>query len=179
MKRKNVKPIIIAIAFVLPFSVSQAQSGHPQDAKAEGHALHQKQTGSPVFKDKKIETAYQHYLHIQTALVASEVHEAQKGAEMLAASLKALDHATEAQQQAGKIAQASSLEKQREAFVALSNAMVTLVEGSIVSGEVYQAYCPMANNNQGAYWLASEQEIKNPYFGDKMLQCGSVEKTLQ
>jgi Cu(I)/Ag(I) efflux system membrane fusion protein len=32
----------------------------------------------------------------------------------------------------------------------------------------------MANNNVGAYWLSKEREIRNPYFGKEMLDCGSV-----
>jgi hypothetical protein len=46
-------------------------------------------------------------------------------------------------------------------------------------GSVYVAYCPMANNNEGANWLSNDKEIKNPYFGDKMLRCGSVKETIQ
>jgi Cu(I)/Ag(I) efflux system membrane fusion protein len=36
----------------------------------------------------------------------------------------------------------------------------------------------MAFNNKGAYWLSNEREIKNPYFGSEMLECGSVEDSL-
>jgi Cu(I)/Ag(I) efflux system membrane fusion protein len=32
----------------------------------------------------------------------------------------------------------------------------------------------MANNNNGAIWLSTEKDIKNPYYGDDMLTCGSV-----
>jgi Cu(I)/Ag(I) efflux system membrane fusion protein len=36
----------------------------------------------------------------------------------------------------------------------------------------------MAFNKQGAYWMSNEREIKNPYFGNEMLNCGSVEDSL-
>jgi hypothetical protein len=36
----------------------------------------------------------------------------------------------------------------------------------------------MANNNKGALWLSEVKEIKNPYFGSKMLTCGSVKKQI-
>ena len=36
----------------------------------------------------------------------------------------------------------------------------------------------MANDNNGADWLSSEEEIRNPYFGDKMLTCGLVKTTI-
>jgi Cu(I)/Ag(I) efflux system membrane fusion protein len=37
----------------------------------------------------------------------------------------------------------------------------------------------MAFNDKGAYWLSDKEAIRNPYFGDKMLTCGSVEETLR
>jgi len=36
----------------------------------------------------------------------------------------------------------------------------------------------MANNNKGAKWLSVEAEIRNPYYGDAMLSCGSVVEVL-
>ncbi|WP_420601742.1 hypothetical protein [Flagellimonas sp.] len=42
----------------------------------------------------------------------------------------------------------------------------------------YVQQCPMANNNKGAVWLSTENEIRNPYYGDAMLKCGSVLEVL-
>ena len=39
---------------------------------------------------------------------------------------------------------------------------------------VYHQFCPMAFNDAGAYWLSGTADIKNPYFGKKMLTCGEV-----
>ncbi|MFY0593941.1 MAG: DUF3347 domain-containing protein [Roseivirga sp.] len=36
----------------------------------------------------------------------------------------------------------------------------------------------MAFNNKGAFWLATEKEINNLYFGNLMLHCGSVQETI-
>jgi hypothetical protein len=36
----------------------------------------------------------------------------------------------------------------------------------------------MAKNNEGAFWLSASDQIRNPYFGDKMLKCGSVEEEI-
>ena len=36
----------------------------------------------------------------------------------------------------------------------------------------------MANDDKGGYWLSIEKEIKNPYFGSKMLKCGEVKGTI-
>ena len=40
-------------------------------------------------------------------------------------------------------------------------------------------YCPMAMDNEGADWLSTEEQIRNPYFGDKMMKCGSVKRELK
>ncbi len=42
----------------------------------------------------------------------------------------------------------------------------------------YLAYCPMAFNDKGAYWIQGDQEINNPYFGAQMLKCGVIKDTL-
>jgi Cu(I)/Ag(I) efflux system membrane fusion protein len=42
----------------------------------------------------------------------------------------------------------------------------------------YYQYCPMANKNQGAYWLSDTKAIRNPYFGEMMSSCGSTKETL-
>jgi Cu(I)/Ag(I) efflux system membrane fusion protein len=42
------------------------------------------------------------------------------------------------------------------------------------NAHVYQEYCPMAFNEKGAHWLSDDSDIKNPYFGKKMLECGEV-----
>jgi Cu(I)/Ag(I) efflux system membrane fusion protein len=36
----------------------------------------------------------------------------------------------------------------------------------------------MANDNKGATWISKDKNIINPYFGDKMLTCGSVESVI-
>jgi hypothetical protein len=44
---------------------------------------------------------------------------------------------------------------------------------------IYHTFCPMAFREKGAFWLSNEPEIKNPYFGAKMIECGEVIDTLQ
>jgi Cu(I)/Ag(I) efflux system membrane fusion protein len=36
----------------------------------------------------------------------------------------------------------------------------------------------MFNDNKGAYWLSEIEEIRNPYFGEKMLSCGETIESL-
>ena len=72
-----------------------------------------------------------------------------------------------------------SCEKQRLAFGTLSRAIYGLLKSAEVKNAgIYHEYCPMAFNEKGAFWLSDENEIKNPYFGKKMLECGEVTDSL-
>lgn len=146
-------------------------AGHDQNKSAQKTA---------TFKDAKVGAAYGHYIHLKDALVASNADQAQKSASDLQKSLRSLSDGKKTAAEAAKVAATAELEEQREAFTALSNEMKTLVKrNELASGTLYVEYCPMANNNTGGSWLSKEKEIKNPYFGDKMLKCGSVKETIQ
>lgn len=147
------------------------------------HAAHgdQKSDQTAVkFKDDKLGTAYAHYIHLKDALVASNSADAKKAAGELQKSLSQVSGSKKVADEAAKVAASSDLDDQRKTFSVLSNEMKTLVkDGKLSSGSLYVEYCPMANNNEGAFWLSNEKQIKNPYFGDAMLKCGSVKEIIQ
>ena len=70
------------------------------------------------------------------------------------------------------------IDTQRKQFITLSNNMITAVQGFGIQKTVYKQFCPMANSDNGAFWLSNEEQVANPYFGDMMLKCGSVEQTI-
>lgn len=138
------------------------------------------QTAAIAFKDSKLGAAYNQYLQLKDALVASNLNDAKKAALELQKALNDAKGTTASLDAVAKLVKASSLSEQRETFSTLSNEMATMVKGGKLSaGSLYIEYCPMANNNTGAYWLSNEKQIKNPYFGDMMLKCGSVKETIQ
>ena len=75
---------------------------------------------------------------------------------------------------------AQDIEVQRSAFSILSDNLYKGIKafgtGSVAT---YYQFCPMAFNDKGGYWLSEEETIRNPYFGDKMLRCGSVKEVLK
>lgn len=143
------------------------------------HAKQQKQESMVMFKDKKIGNAYEHYLHLKDALVASNQADAKKAADDLQKSLVNVTDGKMVADEAAKVANAATLDDQRIAFSGVSDMMAMLVKGGKLSmGMLYLEYCPMANNNKGAYWLSNEKEIRNPYFGNAMLTCGSVKEMI-
>lgn len=148
------------------------------------HAAHGAQTSSqkmePMFKDKALGSSYTHYITLKNALVASDFQKAKSASESLVKAIHNVKGSDKVHTEAAKVAQAGSLENQRKAFTALSNEMTILVKGADISmGELYLEYCPMANGNTGGYWLSNQKEIKNPYFGEKMLKCGSVKEIIK
>lgn len=71
------------------------------------------------------------------------------------------------------------LEGKRKSFQMISDNMYDLVRTVHFDKEiVYHQFCPMAFNDAGAYWLSKSDDIKNPYFGKKMLTCGEVKDSI-
>lgn len=135
---------------------------------------------APAFADKNLGDAYQQYVKVKDALVASKSAEAKTTAATLQKTLATVPNGKAAAAEALKVSGGATLDDQRKAFSTLSNEMATLVKaGKLSAGTLYVDYCPMANNNAGAFWLSSDKDIKNPYFGDKMLHCGMVKETLK
>ncbi len=56
-----------------------------------------------VFKDAKLGTAYEHYVHLKDALVASKADEAKMGAGQLQKALKEVSGSTAASEAASKL----------------------------------------------------------------------------
>ncbi|EMR02720.1 efflux RND transporter periplasmic adaptor subunit [Cesiribacter andamanensis] len=77
------------------------------------------------------------------------------------------------------IAAGKELDQMREQFIGVSNNMIALTKAFDANEKpLYLQFCPMANNDQGAYWLSAEKEIRNPYYGSMMLSCGEVTEEL-
>ena len=74
-----------------------------------------------------------------------------------------------------KIIVSNDIELQRQGFSDLNLVMYKVIKRFGLENEtVYYQYCPMAFDNKGAYWFSEQKEIRNPYFGDKMLKCGET-----
>lgn len=72
-----------------------------------------------------------------------------------------------------------NIEEKRKSFQMISDNMYDLVRTvHFDKAIVYHQFCPMAFNDAGAYWLSSTADIKNPYFGKKMLTCGEVKDSI-
>jgi hypothetical protein len=70
-------------------------------------------------------------------------------------------------------------EEKRKAFQMASEQLYSFVRTVQYDREVvYQQFCPMAFNDQGAIWLSNSSDIRNPYLPKKMLICGEVKDSI-
>jgi Cu(I)/Ag(I) efflux system membrane fusion protein len=126
------------------------------------------------------------YLRLKNALVNSDPSESAQWAKESLQRLKSETKDAPAQgmishveQMLKALSEQSDIEKQRHEFIALSAHFIDWASQGLTADEtLYVQFCPMANDNQGAKWLSTEEEIRNPYYGDAMLSCGSVVEVL-
>lgn len=128
-----------------------------------------------TFSNEMAGNVYQNYLMLRTALVNSDASDVQKAAGNLVSDL-AEDEAmrTIAQQ----LTETDDLEQQRQLFSNFTAKVEPLFKDNITEGAIYKQFCPMAFNGDGGYWLSNVEQIRNPYYGDKMLKCGKVTETI-
>ncbi|MGB3466553.1 MAG: DUF3347 domain-containing protein, partial [Cyclobacteriaceae bacterium] len=112
------------------------------------------------------------YLHLQRALFNSDLSASKKVAASLSESLT--DERKSLKMIAENMAAAESLKTIRSQFSAFTNEVESLITDALTAGTIYKQFCPMAEDNNGAYWLADVKDIRNPYFGDRMAKCGKT-----
>lgn len=70
--------------------------------------------------------------------------------------------------------QHDDVEDQRYEFEYISEALIEVVKSmGPLDMTLYQQRCPMVRDGEGD-WLSSHEEIRNPYHGDRMMNCGST-----
>ncbi|MDT7827120.1 efflux RND transporter periplasmic adaptor subunit [Pricia sp. S334] len=143
----------------------------------------------PAFQEKLI-TAMPAYLELKDALVAGDPNAASTHAKTAAEKTKAIaqdglgpmleSHLQKSIEMLDAIGTNENLENQRSHFVLLNENWVALaVNLDNVDEILFVQKCPMADNDQGASWLSKQKEIRNPYYGDAMLTCGSIIDSIQ
>lgn len=142
-------------------------------------------------KNFTIASIIRDYLTLKNALVADNDEEAAIAGKNLLATLKTIDikaiatdkHkaymdiASDAKENAAHISEnAEKIDHQREHLASLSKDISDLIALFGAPQKLYQDHCPMYNDGKGAIWISEAKSIKNPYYGNKMLTCGSVKK---
>lgn len=130
------------------------------------------------------------YLGIKNALVNSDENTASQYASNMNKTLKAFDQSllTVDQKKAfdkvesnlrntSEIISKPGLDEQRKQFREMSNSIYEFAKEFETGKILYHEYCPMYEG--GSLWLSDNKEIKNPFYGDKMMECGTVKEIIQ
>lgn len=137
-----------------------------------------------------IKTLVTEYLSVKNALINSneaeaatasgKMYEAIKGFDksLLSADQKKIydDIESDLKVHAEHISK-NKIEHQREHFAMMSKDMYDMVKAFGAGMTLYHDHCPMYKD--GSMWLSETKDIKNPFYGDKMMTCGSVEEMFQ
>ena len=149
-----------------------------------------------VSKDfqNQLKTVFNDYIQIKDALVKDDTKKVSTDAKSLLRKLSQVDMKLLSDNKAHNkwmllendikssttsISNTSDINTQRNHFKHLSNHLINAVQLFGINEKIYVEFCPMADNNNGAYWLSKEEKVINPYFGDAMLTCGEVKQIIE
>lgn len=167
---------------------------HNHLEKPEKQSSKNKRIQIPSEFQQQLKKVVDSYIFLKNALVKDEANTVTSEAKKLLTKLSQVDMKLlsnqeahnkwmplykEIQTSANFISKTTALTKQRSHFKNLSFHIIHAVELFGVNEKVYLQFCPMANQNKGAYWLSKEETVFNPYYGDSMLTCGEVKQVIE
>lgn len=137
---------------------------------------------------------YSHYTHLTFALSGDNDKEAVSAAKGILASFPKINKNGFSDEQKKEFAEleasirehaehiadnAGKIDHQREHLDLMSADFYDLLKDFGTPKPVYKVFCPMYNDNKGAFWLSDSREVKNPYYGKEMLSCGEVQEEIK
>lgn len=204
---KNLRTTILAMAFISLTAMACKDSKNEQSNAQDNHSEmnhdsansgmnHDKMNASNDMVDSNAQNSDANqvladYMVLKNALVATNKEEASKAGKKLESTLSGFNvgsYTAEQQKElkdiiADAIEHAehigkSEMDHQREHFKTLSKDIMDMVAitGTGTESTLYQQFCPMYD--KGSAWLSMSKEIKNPYYGSKMLGCGKIQKEI-
>ena len=170
-------------------SVEKTQSTHDTLAKANTEM-----TNTATAQTASVDKVVTSYIQLKNALANDNGNDAASAGKQMSEAMTKLDATSfsadqkkmydevkdDIKEHAEHIStNGSKIEHQREHFEMLSKDMYDLVKVSKPSQTLYLDHCPMYNDDKGADWLSEVKEIKNPYLGKKMPDCGEVKEEIK
>ena len=166
---------------------------HPSGSTAAAEASEPQFQVDASFQTQ-LASVFTSYVELKDAFVASDANKVKDEAKQTDEALAKVDmkllsgaahndwmnYLSAIQSSLKEIQGMTDIEAQRKSLSNLSDNLYKSVKAFGLGGkEAFYEYCPMAFNNEGAYWLSDQAQIRNPYFGDKMLTCGEVKEKLK
>ncbi|RUO24336.1 efflux RND transporter periplasmic adaptor subunit [Aliidiomarina minuta] len=163
-------------------------NGQGNGAMAEEEATHaeHEELTVPAGESLQLNDLPQHYFAMWDALQSDDLDAWQEAAEQFYEAADGIswphnmhDVHDELSAGAGHAHHVGSLDQARELFHVHSQGMIALARADYLEVDAYLMFCPMAFDNQGAYWLQPDNRLLNPYFGGSMLRCGDRVETFE
>ncbi|MGM0613062.1 MAG: efflux RND transporter periplasmic adaptor subunit [Bacteroidota bacterium] len=172
------------------------EEGQEMDQASESKSKKGKELKWPKSEAQQYKSMVESYLLLKDNLVndekadefagelVSSISDVDMGAFSEKGHMKWMEYQKVLKEKAQKIQEAKKLGEQRKHFIQLSDNMIELVKTfeapeTDSGSSLYVQFCPMANDDKGAFWLSKEDEVKNPYYGDMMLTCGEVREEIE
>ncbi|RAJ82238.1 uncharacterized protein DUF3347 [Chitinophaga dinghuensis] len=172
---KNSISMIVLLAAVMLLAVSCGNKAVTAEVIADKK---QDTSVAVVLKDDRLNAIYPQYVKLTKALTDNDAAAARIAANAIGEGVVRLQLKESMKQEADKIVATADIELQRKAFATLSKELIALIEQSgVQAGTLYVDFCPMAMEDNGASWISAARDIRNPYFGEKMLTCGGIKST--
>ncbi|TMM53433.1 efflux RND transporter periplasmic adaptor subunit [Maribacter algarum] len=168
----------------------EGHSGMQGDSENKSNAIPTMKMKLPKAFQTAFQAALKPYFKMKDAFVASDANQVSALAKTTFEKMKGIEigglgkieksHLSKSIEMFSAISSNSDLKTQRAQLVVLNENIVALAMNIKSPVEtLYLQKCPMANNGHGAIWLSTQSDIKNPYYGEAMLTCGSVIKTIE
>jgi len=194
MKRFLILNVVFAAIAFTACNSNNNKTDESTDMKSDTAQSKMQTSGTETKSTASINEIVAGYLNVKNALASDNGKEAATAGKEIVNAMNKLDKASltaeqkkvyedvedEAKEHAQHIStNADKIDHQREHFDMLSQDMYDLVKTFGAGQTLYKDFCPMYNNNKGAAWLSETKEIKNPYLGKKMSDCGSIKEEIK
>lgn len=205
MKKMNLKLMTIIVAGGLLLTAcgnkntsenheQQGEMEHDHSAHEHGESTDRDVTSNTEKQKGDLTEVLNSYFSLNKNLVSDNASSAAKSSSNLVEALKSFEGSDISTDEQGKIDNiiesatmnaehiadnAGDIDHQREHLVNLSIDIKDLIAIIGTSQKLYEDFCPMANNNEGAIWISQTEEINNPYMGSSMPTCGKVKSVIE
>ena len=198
---KNLRTTTILAMALISLTIMSCKDGKKEQASKETHSEmgydnndghhdgEKKEMAMNSNQDGNAETILKDYFNLKNVLVGDDNAKAKELGATLAKSFGNLDIAKytdtektelkeiieDAVEHAEHISE-SDIKHQREHFKILSKDVTDMVAITGTGTTLYEQFCPMYDG--GSAWLSMNKEVRNPYYGSKMLKCGKVQREI-
>lgn len=143
--------------------------------------------------ENKLKEVIKAYLAMKNAFIVADSKRIDSAAQAMLEHVKSVDpkningdgkeawlqHASGYESKLTELLHIKGLEERRSYFSHLSEIVYCTIKSFKLNDmKLYAVYCPKAFDGKGAYWISETEEIRNPYSGEKMKDCGSIKEEL-